>query len=160
MFARNLILVVMAWLVMGAAAPSRLPAGTAVKVALAHGVSAKTAHPGDRVVLRTIGPVIHNGSIVIPEGATVIGMVTKVETTHGGRPGFVAIEAEAVTLEDGGRIALDGTLVREGEDYRRAVAGGGGAMAGASLTIPLGRRNATPNLTAGTPFIAYTARDY
>jgi hypothetical protein len=128
-------------------------------VALAHGVSAKTSRAGDRVVLRTIEPVLNAGLIVIPAGATVIGSVARVEESRGGRPGAVAIEAEAVTLEDGSRIALDGTLVREGQDYRRSVTGGS-VMVGGSLTVPLGRRNATPNLEAGTAFLARTSKDY
>lgn len=156
---RILFLAAMSALLIAAAPAVRLPAGTAVPVALAHGVSAKTAQTGDRVVLRTLGPISHKGVVVIPEGATVNGTVSRVEESRGGRPGEVAIEVEAVMLEDGGRVALDGTLTREGQDYRRSTTGGT-AMVGGALTVPLGRRNATPNLEAGTAFMARTARDY
>jgi hypothetical protein len=139
----------------------RIPRGTPLYIALAHGVSARTARSGDRVVLRTTGPVIKNGVTLIAAEATVFGSVARVEAPGGGRPAFVVIEAEAVEMADGRRLLLDGELVREGPDYRRQTAGGGsGTSVGASLRVPLGRRNAAPNLEAGTIFIAKTAKDY
>lgn len=156
---RILSLAAMSLSLIAAGPPVRLPAGSEVPVVLAHGVSAKTAQTGDRVVLRTLAPVVYKGVVVIPEGATVIGAVARVGESRGGRAGAVEIEAEAIALEEGGRIALDGTLTREGQDYRRSTTGGT-SMVGGSLTIPLGRRNATPNLEAGTAFMARTARDY
>ncbi len=156
---RASILVTIGWLLIAASPPVRLPAGTQVPVTLAHGVSAKTAQVGDRVVLRVIRPISHGGVLVIPEGSTVIGSVANADPPKGGRPGAVAIDAEAVMLEGGGRIALTGTLTREGQDYRRDVTGGT-AMAGGSIFIPLGRRGASPNLEAGTAFVATTAKDY
>lgn len=159
-----LLLAALAWPATAQSDPPRreimLPRGTAIPVALAHGVSAKSARTGDRVVLRTIAAVSHRGALVIPAGTTVNGVVARVEPARGARPGEVAIEAESVVLDDGRRILLDGTLAREGADYRPSAAGGGGAMAGGTVVIPLGRRNATPNLEAGTAFVARTARDY
>ena len=138
-----------------------LPAGAPVPLALAHGVSAKTARVGDRVVLRTIQAIVHNGKVVIPAGTSVMGAVARVDEARGGRPGGIVIEADAIVLEQGGRIALDGTLARQGQDYRRTLGGAAGApMVGGSLVVPLGRRNVSPNLEAGTAFLARTARDF
>lgn len=156
---RTPILAMLAWLLIAAAPPVRLPKGAAVAVELAHGVSAKTARTGDRVTLRVIRPVSHRDTLVIPAGSTVIGSVAQILPPKGGRPGAVVIDAEAVMLEEGGRIALTGTLTREGQDYRRDLAGGS-VMAGGTLVVPLGRRGASPNLEAGTAFVATTARDY
>lgn len=137
----------------------RLPKGSRVPVVLAHGVSARTAKVGDRVILRTLAPVAFKGVVAIPEGSMVEGAVARVDEARGGRPGAVVVEAESVTLEAGGRILLDGVLEREGQDYRRSLAGGD-AMVGGSMVIPLGRRGAMPNLDAGTAFFARTAKDW
>ncbi len=136
----------------------RLPQGTKVPVVLAHGVSAKSAKPGDRVILRTLRPVSYRGALVIPEGSMVEGEVE--QASAGGRSSRIVIAAGAILLEAGGRIALDGALLREGPDYGVTVGGSGGPMAGGGIAIPLGRKNASPNLEAGTAFIATTARDW
>jgi hypothetical protein len=139
----------------------RIPKGTPLYVALAHGVSAKTARSGDRVMLRTTSAIVKNGVTLIAPEAQVFGSVARVEAPSGGRPAFVVIDAEAVLLEDGRRLLLDGELTREGQDYRRSASGGGsGPSVGASLRVPLGRKNISPNLEAGTVFVARTAKDY
>ncbi|MBK6299392.1 MAG: hypothetical protein IPF48_16585 [Sphingomonadales bacterium] len=56
----------------------RLPEGAEVRVATIDELSSKTASAGDTIYMRVIDPVRHNGVIVIPDGARVIGTVVSV----------------------------------------------------------------------------------
>lgn len=139
-----------------------LPQNTPVKIVLAYGVSSKTARAEDRVVMRVFEAVAHNGKIVVPEGATVEGRVSRaVAPGGGGRPGELVIDADYVVTEQG-RFRVTGSISTSGRDQTADFATGGmSGAAGASLSIPFGGRKAeSANLMAGAGFIARIARDY
>lgn len=134
----------------------RLPKGSEVPVRLAHGVSAKTAQVGDRVILRVAEAVVRQGAIIIPEGAMVEGEVSGMtEPGRFGRAGSLEIEAKAILFEDGSRLLLVGALRRDAPENRARATEG-------VVTVPFGAlsRGKSVNLEAGTIFVAITARDY
>lgn len=58
-----------------APAPTSVPAGTVLTVRLGQSVSSKASRPGDSFDATLAEPVEANGSVLIPEGATVRGVV-------------------------------------------------------------------------------------
>jgi type IV secretion system protein VirB10 len=68
-----------------------LPAGTKVVVALKHGLSTRSARPGDTVYAETTFPVVVNDRIVVPPGSYVQGRIAEVK-----RPGRLKGRAEVL----------------------------------------------------------------
>ena len=131
-----------------------LPAGTALKVKLEHSLTTFSNKTGDAFSGRVTEPVMLDGKIVIPIGATVQGKVTKVSEPRriAGKP-TIGILPQAVVLPSGERYALDATLVdtnmrggtdvnEEGQfkgsghdrnDLKEVAAGTGGGMLAGGL---------------------------
>src|ERR1022692_884358 len=127
---------------------SPVPAGTALMVKLETTLATFSNKAGDPFRARLTQPVVLNGNIVIPAGATVEGRVTKVAKPRriAGKP-TIGIMPEALILPTGERFFLDATLVdtnagrdtdvnQEGEfkgsghDRRDQVEAGGGTAGG------------------------------
>jgi hypothetical protein len=139
-----------------AKATVRLPKGSEIPLTLAHGVSAKTARAGDRVILRVAAPIVHQSGVIIAENTLVEGEVASVSPAgRFGRAGGIAIAAKALVFEEGGRLLLEGTLRRDAPRSKANASEG-------VVTVPFGAlsRGASVNLEAGTIFVATTARDF
>src|SRR5579864_5065501 len=124
-----------------------VPAGTALMVRLDTTLATFSNKVGDPFRGSITQPVVVNGQILIPVGATVEGRVTKVSEPRrvSGKP-TIGILPEAVILPTGERYYLDATLTdtnikgtdvnREGQfkgsghDRRDTVEQGGGAAGG------------------------------
>jgi hypothetical protein len=95
-----------------AAQSSPVPAGTSLMVKLDTTLATFSNKPGDPFLARLAQPVIVNGQIVVPAGATVEGRVTKVAEPRriSGKP-TIGILAESLVLPTGEHLFLDATLV-------------------------------------------------
>lgn len=130
----------------------RLPRGTEIRVRTDYGISAKAARVGDLVYLKVASPVAHNGIIVIPTDAPVMGHISEVTAPGGlGVAGAVVIDADYVTVGED-RIKISGSTARRGRPN-------GPSMNDRTLRVPLGRSKAV-NIEAGTMFLAYTEQAY
>jgi hypothetical protein len=89
-----------------------LPAGTALNVKLETTLATFTSKTGDAFSGRITQPVVMDGKIVIPVGATVLGRVSRVSEPRriAGKP-TIGILPETVVLPNGERYALNATLV-------------------------------------------------
>ena len=56
----------------------KIPEKTAVRVRTKNGITSETAHVGDDVPMEVLEDVIVNGYVVIREGASAIGQISKV----------------------------------------------------------------------------------
>ncbi|MGA2195234.1 MAG: hypothetical protein ABSH40_08185 [Bryobacteraceae bacterium] len=88
-------------------AATEIPQGSHVLLRMVNSISTRTAREGDYVYLRTATPISASGSIVVPEGSYVQGVVS-----HSVRSGRVkgkaelAIRIETMTLPGGKVIQL------------------------------------------------------
>jgi hypothetical protein len=124
-----------------------VPAGTALMVRLDTTLATFSNKAGDPFQGHITSPIMVNGAIVIPAGATIEGRVTKVTEPRriAGRPS-IGILPEAVILPTGERYYLDATLTDtnipgsdvnsegqfkgSGHDRRDQLEVGGGAAGG------------------------------
>lgn len=120
-------------------APVKLlvPAGTNLTMALASGISTKTAKPGDSFGAMVVSDVMVGNRVAIPAGSHVSGSVTSVvsgSSKIGGVP-TLGLRFERLELPDGQQVALNGELVQQGKsDTGRDTAKIlGGAAAGAVI---------------------------
>ena len=89
-----------------------VPAGTALMVKLETTLATFSNKVGDPFRGKISQPVMANGQVMIPAGATVEGRVTKVSEPRrvSGKP-VIGILPEAVIMPSGERYFLDATLV-------------------------------------------------
>src|SRR5216683_7581820 len=81
--------------------------GTPIRMRLGKTISSATAHVGDVVELKVVEEVTVDGLLVIPEGATAIGLVTDAEPKK--------------RMGHGGKLALSINFVRLKDDEKAAV---------------------------------------
>ena len=100
-------LAILAFSVSLLSAANEIPQGSHVLLRMINSVSTRTAREGDYVYLRTATPISAGGSIVVPEGSYVQGVVS-----HSQRSGRVkgkaelGIRIETMTLPGGQVIKL------------------------------------------------------
>jgi hypothetical protein len=89
-----------------------VPAGTSLMVKLETTLATFSNKVGDPFQGKITQPVMANGQVMIPAGATVEGRVTKVSEPRriSGKP-VIGILPEAIILPSGERFFLDATLV-------------------------------------------------
>jgi hypothetical protein len=89
-----------------------IPAGTPLTVKLENTLTSFSNRAGDPFQGRIMNPVLVDGKMAIPAGATVQGRVTKVADPRRlyGRP-TIAIFPEAIILPNGERLVLNANLV-------------------------------------------------
>jgi len=87
----------------------KVPANTTIRVRTKNGISSETAHVGDDVQMEVLGDVIVNGYVVIREGASAIGQISKVKEARSlGRRGSVALSLKYVEAVTGEHILASG----------------------------------------------------
>lgn len=97
----------------GRAAP--VPGGTPVELMVTKEVDSRSAKEGDRFKLRVNAPVMTNGVVAVPVGATAWGEVTYVNGTGAaGNKGRLAAKLLYIDLP-GGPLALSGSQGTEGK---------------------------------------------
>ena len=127
--------------------------GTAFTATMTSAISSETAKTGDPVTLTLDTPIVGNmggqSMVVVPQGATISGMVRQVESSgRSGKNGMMEMDFTAITLPNGNRIPIMARIasesgVIEGDSTRnRALKALGktalGAGAGAALGTAMG----------------------
>ena len=88
-------------------------AGTVVELQAVKTVYARDVAVGDNVKFKVSGDVLSEGRVVIPAGAMADGVVTEAKKSSlAGTKGRLSIDLKSLTLADGTKIALDGTVAR------------------------------------------------
>ena len=86
-------------------------AGTVVELQAVKTVYARDVAVGDNVKFKVSGDVLSEGRVVIPAGAMADGVVTEAKKSSlAGTKGRLSIDLKSLTLADGTKIALDGTV--------------------------------------------------
>lgn len=114
-----------------------IPAGTSITMALASGLTTKTARVGDSFGALVVQDVAVGSKVAIPAGSRVTGTVSSVISGSdriGGVP-TLGLRFNTLDLPDGQQVALNGELVQQGKsDTGRDTAKIlGGAAAGAVI---------------------------
>ena len=127
-------------LVPGASAAELLAAGTNIEARLSTPTGSRISHAGDPVEATVIAPVVVEGTIVIPQGATIFGVVQNVE-----RLGFGLKHATAgieyrfkrLRMPDGTTLPIDAGVVNVETAKERVNARGmiGGIQSSANFTL-------------------------
>lgn len=102
----------------------KVPAGIVVEVESPYTLSSQLVRKGDRISFRVVNPVRVSGAVVIEQGATATGVVTKASRGgHWGRAGRLAWEMQEVTAADGTRLPLQagGRLVGDSKGAKVAT---------------------------------------
>jgi hypothetical protein len=123
-----------------AAGSSALTSGNAFNVALNNSVDSKNAKSGDTVIAHTTESVKHEGKVVIPKGAKLVGHVTQSSArAKGDANSALAIQFDKAILKNGSEMPLNvairaiasaQTAASAGSDLD--AAGGAGAYANGS----------------------------
>jgi len=111
------------WALPSAANSAVLPAGTACRVLLLKDISASKSHPGDAIQARLLEPVLSDSHIVLPAGSLFEGRVLQATPPRTmSRAGSLTISFESITLPEGNRVPVSGSLaslgVRSGSPTR------------------------------------------
>lgn len=135
--------------------PNAVAEGTLIRARLAGTLSTETSHAGEHFVATLSAPVEHAGRVILPQGASLEGRITKVKSGSKFSGGAAMhLEPETVTLPDGtmyhinarvtdvgwGRgshVNDEGTIIGgnhiKGHAVTLAATTGGGALTGAVL---------------------------
>jgi hypothetical protein len=135
-----------------------VPAGTRVPLALKHGISTKSARPGDSVYAQTTFPIAVDNRLLIPANTYVQGVISRIT-----RPGRVKGRAEvlfhftSLVFPSGYTVALpgsvdsipgaehqrikdqEGTIEQEGQKGRDAATVGTTTATGAAIGAAAGQ---------------------
>lgn len=155
-----------------------VPAGTVLRVELTEGISGRDMEPGERFTARVTSPVVsHDGQVLIPDGARVVGHVAALQEGERGQPPAAALTFDSIQFA-GVEQPLSGNIVeaqvpRVGTDIETedvaagaaigAILGsfgdvgegtliGAGLGAGAGTLVSLGRGRDEARLPEGTTF--------
>jgi hypothetical protein len=100
-----------------------LPRGTVVDFETCYPINSQEFRNGDAISFRVVNPVVVNDAVVIVQGATATGVVTKAERNgHWGRAGRITWAMKEVTAVDGNRIPLEFTGHTVGDSKGAKVA--------------------------------------
>ena len=92
--------------------PGELPEGTIVKIAIEQDLATEESQAGSDFSGRVSADVLSNGSVVIPQGAQVVGKVVRVTEGHRfGSPAMIRLRPDVVILPDGSRYVLRAQII-------------------------------------------------
>ena len=157
-----------------------LSEGTPIRVRLNQSISTLSTQPGTRFTALVAEPVMQNGRVYIPDGATLEGRITSL---HGGRRigggASIHLEADRVTMPDGTvlpiharvidtsswqntRVDDEGSIIRR-EDLKGVVEAGGlatgGAMAAGAVVAGVPGALVGAGIGAGATAIVWFKQD-
>ncbi len=88
-----------------------IPEGTEFKLALHTAINSKTSKKGDIVITTLLDPVYVEDQEVLPKGVRVDGRVQEVHAAaHRGKGGQLYVLFDTLTLPDGQKVAISGSL--------------------------------------------------
>src|SRR6184192_973686 len=142
----------------------KVPANTAMRVRTMNEISSETAHVGDDVQMEVLGDVIVNGYVVILEGASAVGQISRVrEARSMGRRGNVALTFKYVEAVTGEHILASGSRGEKAKGKtgeRTAEVVVTTAVFGAPIAaLWLFEKGEESTIPPGTAFSVYTAGD-
>ena len=86
-------------------------AGTVVELQAVKTVYAKDVEIGDKVKFNVVADVKSDGKVLIPTGTVADGIVAEAKKSSlAGTKGRLSIDLKSLTLADGTKVALDGTV--------------------------------------------------
>ncbi|WP_419806932.1 hypothetical protein [Terriglobus sp.] len=92
--------------------PNAVAAGTTLRARLETSIHTATTQPGTPFRAQITEPVVHEGRVVVPAGATLEGHVTDV---RGGRrlhgPALIHLQAQTIILPDGSRMPVHASVI-------------------------------------------------
>jgi hypothetical protein len=101
----------------------KLPAGTVVDFETCYPINSQEFRKGDAISFRVVNPVVVNNSVLVVQGATATGIVTKAQRNgHWGRAGKITWAMKEVTAVDGSRIPIEFTGHTVGDSKGAKVA--------------------------------------
>jgi len=99
--------------------PGELPEGTILRIALDQEIATGESAAGSDFSGRVSADVVSSGRVVIPQGAQVLGKVTRVtEGRRFGSPATIRLRPDVVVLPDGSRYVLRAQVVEAGGKSR------------------------------------------
>jgi len=88
-----------------------IPEGTEFKLALHTAINSKTSKKGDIVITTLLDPVYVEDQEVLPKGVRIDGRVQEVHAAaHRGKGGQLYVLFNTLTLPDGQKVAISGSL--------------------------------------------------
>jgi hypothetical protein len=104
------------------AQPGVIPEDTILHMRMNDSLSSKTSRVGDRFTATVTEPVIIDGKVAIPAGATVQGRVTQVNAARRmNKGGAIAVEFEEISLPNGLSTKIDGALTSDDPDIQKQI---------------------------------------
>ena len=142
----------------------KIPGDTAIRVRTKNEISSETARVGDDVQMEVLADVVVNGYVVIREGASAVGQISRVrEARSMGRRGKVALTLKYVEAVTGEHILASGSRGEKekgktGERTAEVVVTT--AVFGAPIAaLWLFEKGEESTIPPGTAFFVYTAGD-
>jgi Chitobiase/beta-hexosaminidase C-terminal domain len=137
--------------------PGVLAKGTSVPLVFASDFSSRKADVGDKINLTLAEDLKIGDAVIAAKGSTAIVNVTEAhKSSVAGIPGFIAFEAESLTL-DGTVVKLTGTAAKEGREVQLNP-----ATVGLAFVVPGGVFLVHGNdaeIKPGSVFVARVAED-
>jgi hypothetical protein len=94
----------------------RIPANTTIRVRTKNEISSDSARVGDDVQMEVLGDVIVNGLVVVPQGASAIGQISRAKEARSmGRRGNVALTLTYVEAVTGEHLLVGGSRAEKGK---------------------------------------------
>jgi type IV secretory pathway VirB10-like protein len=134
------------------ASPVTVPAGTVMEVEFLQGLSSETSSAGDTFRARIASDLTSDGTVVIPGGSEVVGVVTEVVPLRkvGGKA-KLALKFTDLVLPSGQTVPIHASFLQEGRSETRKDAAtiGGAAAGGAVLGRILSRKDRSRGAVIG-----------
>ena len=142
----------------------KIPGDTAIRVRTKNEISSETARVGDDVQMEVLADVVVNGYVVIREGASAVGQISRVrEARSMGRRGKVALTLKYVEAVTGEHILASGSRGEKAKGKtgeRTAEVVVTTAVFGAPIAaLWLFEKGEESTIPPGTAFFVYTAGD-
>lgn len=100
-----------------------VPDGTPIPFHLVSGVNTEENHVGDIVPISTVGDVVVDGWVVIPDASKGECQVAKVEPSGGhGHPGKIELTCTYVVSADHGRLRLQNAVISQEGEKKHGIA--------------------------------------
>jgi hypothetical protein len=142
----------------------KVPANTPIRVRTKNEISSEEAHVGDDVQMEVLGDVIMNGYVVIRQGASAVGQISRVkEARNMGRRGNVALTLNYVEAVTGEHVLASGSRAEKakrkpGETATEVVVTTA-VLGGPVAALWLFEKGDESTIPPGTAFSVYTIAD-
>ncbi len=142
----------------------KIPANTTIRVRTKDEISSETAHVGDDVQMEVLGDVTVNGYVVIRQGASAIGQISRVkEARNMGRRGNVALTLNYVEAVTGEHVLASGDRTEKAKgkagEMATEVVVTTAVLGGPVAALWLFEKGDESTIPPGTAFSVYTIAD-